>query len=60
MSDDTNNRGSADRQRIDVSQEHEVRYWTEALGVSREQLEATVKRVGPMAEDVRKALRKAS
>jgi hypothetical protein len=56
MSDDTTNRGNADRKRIDVSQRHELRYWTERFGVSEEKLIETVRRVGPMAEDVKRSL----
>jgi len=58
MSDDLNKRGAPDRLRINVHEEHEVRYWTEELGVSREQLEQAVKVVGVMAADVRKHLGK--
>jgi hypothetical protein len=58
MSDDPNKSGSSDRKRINMSQEHEVRYWTKELGVSAEELAALVKRVGPMAEDVRRAVAK--
>lgn len=56
MSDDLKQRGAPDRLRINIHEEHEVRYWTEALGVSREQLEQAVKAVGVMAADVRKHL----
>ena len=58
MADDLNNRGQQDRTRINVHEEHEVRYWTEALGVSKEQLEAAVKEVGPLASAVRQRLGK--
>jgi len=53
MSDDLSKRGQQDRSRINVNEEHEVRYWTEALGVSREQLVAAVERVGVSADAVR-------
>lgn len=56
MSDDLNNRGQQDRIRINVNEEHEVRYWTEELGVTREELEQAVKTVGVMVEDMRKPL----
>lgn len=56
MSDDLNNRGGQDRIRINIHEEHEVRYWTQELGVNREQLEQAVKAVGVMAADVRKHL----
>jgi hypothetical protein len=56
MSDDMKNRGSQDRSRIAMGEEHEVRYWTEALGVSREKLQQAVDKVGNSAEAVRKEL----
>jgi hypothetical protein len=58
MSDDLNNRGQQDRIRINVHEEHEVRYWTQEFKVSREELEEAVKAVGVMVEDVRKYLKK--
>lgn len=58
MSDDLNKRGQQDRIRINVNEEHEVRYWTQELGVTREELERAVKAVGVMVEDVRKHLKK--
>jgi len=56
MSDDLNNRGQQDRIRVNMHEEHEVRYWTQELGVSREELAQVVKDVGVMAADVRKHL----
>lgn len=56
MSDDTTNRGPQDRSRISMEQEHEVRYWTEKFGVSREALQAAVDAVGNGAEAVAKRL----
>ena len=58
MADDLKNRGPADGARINIHEDHEVRYWTQELGVSREQLEQAVKAVGVMAADVRKHLGK--
>jgi hypothetical protein len=58
MADDTTNRGSQDRKRINVNEPHEVRYWTQALGVSEAELRDSVKRVGVMADDVKRALGK--
>lgn len=58
MSDDLNNRGQQDRIRINVYEEHEVRYWTQEFKVSSEELEEAVKAVGVMVEDVRKYLKK--
>ena len=42
-----------DRYRVNMSDEHEVRYWTYALGVSRESLQVAVDEVGVKANDVR-------
>lgn len=56
--DDKTNTGSPDRDRIALGQDHEVQYWTKALGVSPEQLQAAVQAVGPMAADVRRHLGK--
>jgi hypothetical protein len=58
MSDDLKNRGPADRARINVHEDYEVRYWTGELGISEEKLRETVARVGVMSADVRKALGK--
>jgi hypothetical protein len=58
MSDDLTNRGPADRLRINVHEEHELRYWAQALGVSHEQLKQAVSAVGVMAADVRQHLGK--
>ena len=57
MSDDTSKRGPADRSRINVNEDYEVRYWSEKFGVSEEQLRAAVARAGVMADDVERALR---
>jgi hypothetical protein len=58
MVDDLKNRGAQDRARISMSEEHQVRYWTKALGVSKEQLAAAVAKVGNSAEAVRRELGK--
>jgi hypothetical protein len=44
------------RHRLD--EEHEVRYWTQKFGCSKEQLEEAVREVGPMADDVGRRLGK--
>ena len=56
MADDLQERGPQDRSRINLEQEHEVRYWTKALGCSEEELRAAVKKVGSTAEAVRHAV----
>ena len=54
--DNKNNTGSQDDKRINVNQDHEIRYWTEKLGVSKEELEEAVKEVGTMVDDDREFL----
>ena len=56
MSDDPRKRGPADRARINVHEVHEVKYWTQELGVSKAQLEAAVKAVGVSVSAVREHL----
>ena len=58
MADDKTKRGPADASRISLSEDYEVRYWTDALGVSKEQLAAAVKAVGNSAAKVREYLKK--
>lgn len=58
MSDDKSKAGPADRSRINVNEDYELRYWTQALGVSADELRAAVKAVGPMADAVRQHLGK--
>ena len=57
MADDPTKRGPQDAARVNVHEEHEVRYWTQKFGVSKEQLVAAVKAVGPMAKDVEAKLK---
>jgi hypothetical protein len=54
MSDDLKNKGAQDRSRINVNEEHEVRYWTKKFGVSADQLKKAVEAVGTSAEAVAK------
>jgi len=57
MSDSKQNRGSPDRDRIDINDPDEVRNWTKSLGVSKEDLQQAVAAVGDRAEKVREHLR---
>lgn len=45
-----------DRKLISLKQDYEVRYWTQALGVSKDELKDAVNAVGPSAERVRRYL----
>lgn len=58
MPDSHQIRQPADRQRINMSEDYEVRYWTQALGVTEAQLRDAVKAVGDRAEAVRRHLGK--
>ena len=54
--DDRKNKGQPDRSKINMHEAHEVKYWTHQLGVSREELQAAVEKVGNAAAAVRKEL----
>ena len=57
MSDDKSNRGTPDRDRIDMNDPDEVRNWTKSLGVSKEELQKAVQAAGTQADKVREYLR---
>lgn len=57
MSDNKSNVGSPDRDRISLSEDYEVRDWTESLGVSEEKLREAVRAVGNSADKVREYLK---
>ena len=50
--------GNADRDRINVHEDYELRNWSESLGVTHEDLWKAVAKVGPLVNDVRKELGK--
>jgi hypothetical protein len=56
--DGLKNRGAHDRARINLSEEHEVRYWTKVLGVTKEELTTVVYKVGNSVEAVKRELGK--
>ncbi len=56
MADDLKNRGEPDRSRINVDEEHEMRYWTRELGVDEATLREAVKQFGTGADKVREAI----
>ena len=58
MADDLKNRGAQDRSRVNVNEPHEVRYWTKRWHVTRDQLAATVKKVGVSVKAVAQQLGK--
>lgn len=58
MADDKNNRGPADRARINVHEAYELEYWTKELDISPDRLRELVAKHGVMAADIRHALGK--
>lgn len=58
MADDLSKTGKQDDRRINVNQQHEVQYWSEKFGVTPGQLREAVEKAGPMAEDVKKQLKR--
>lgn len=57
MPDNPKKTGSADSQRINVNQSHELSYWTKKWGIMDAVLKSAVDAVGVMATDVEKWLR---
>ncbi len=51
-------KAAPDRSKIAMGEEREVKYWTRHLGVTREQLQRAVDKVGNAAAAVRKELEK--
>jgi hypothetical protein len=56
MADNRTKRGEPDRSKISLDQEHEIRFWTQELGVSEAALTAAVAKVGNSVKAVRRAL----
>lgn len=54
--DNLTKRGQPDRSKINMQEAHEVKYWTHALGISKEELQKAVDKVGNSAAAVRKEL----
>ena len=53
MVDDKTKRAPQDAKLTSLTEDYEIEYWTEALGVTRERLAEAVKAVGHSAERVR-------
>ena len=56
MADDPDDQGAQDRARINVHQWHELDYWCEKFGVSRDELISAVRKVGVSAKKVEEEL----
>ena len=57
MADDKGKPERPDRDRINMKEDYEIQSWSEKFGVSIEELAAAVKKVGPMANDVKRELK---
>ena len=53
MADGKRQTGAPDRDRISLSEDYEIREWTESLGVGEEELREAVDAVGNSADAVR-------
>jgi hypothetical protein len=56
MTDNTADRGPEDRSRISLSQDFEVRYWSQRFGIDEKALREAVEDVGPSVQDVEQYL----
>jgi len=55
MADDKS-KTAADRPHVNVHEGYELRYWKRRFGVTKERLEAAVRKVGTRVEDVSREL----
>jgi hypothetical protein len=56
MADSLINRGQPDRSKINMTEDHEVRYWCKHLGITRKELQAVIDKVGNSVKAVEKEL----
>ena len=56
MTDDKTQNGGQDRKRISLSNDYEVRDWSEKFGVTPDRLREAVGKVGSQAEDIEREL----
>jgi hypothetical protein len=54
--DNLTKKNQPDRSKINMHEDYEVKYWTKELGVTREQLQKAIEKVGNSASAVRKEL----
>lgn len=58
MAEEKKKKEKTDRTRINLSDQYEMEYWTDKLGVSKGELERAVKEVGNNAKDVKATFKK--
>jgi hypothetical protein len=54
--DNLTKKDQPDRSTINMHEDYEVKYWTKELGVTREQLQEAIDKVGNSASAIRKEL----
>jgi hypothetical protein len=54
MGGNSKNGGTPDRSRVSMDDQHEVRYWAETIGCSKDELAVAVARVGNSPDAVRR------
>ena len=57
MADGLKQTGRQDDARINIEQDHELNYWANEFGVSRDELRSAVAKAGPMVKNVPEHLR---
>ena len=57
MPDDLTKKRPQDAEKINLSQQHEIDYWTKALHTTEAKLRAAVSKVGSYVSDVKEYLR---
>jgi len=57
MADEKDIRGPADATRINIKEDHEIKYWTKVLGITAARLRQAVNAVGPMVAAVKHHLK---
>ncbi len=60
MADDKSKTGSPDRDRINITEDYELQYWTKELDITADELRAAVNTVGPASKAVRAYLGKSA
>jgi hypothetical protein len=58
MADDKSKTGKAGRERVNIHEPYELADWAAKFGVSADTIRAAVAKVGPIAKDVQKELKK--
>ena len=57
MNYDVRNTKRQDSERINAIQDHEIQYWSNALGCAPQKLREAITAVGPLVKDVKKWLK---